>query len=77
MANHVLGSKTSYQFSCVKCNSESYEIGELRASGGFWSTFFNYNKNRFYFLSCSECGHTEFYNRQLGKGQKLFDLLTG
>ncbi|HGY9597196.1 TPA: zinc ribbon domain-containing protein [Vibrio campbellii] len=80
MANHLLGNdkvKSKFEYCCDKCGSESYEVGELRASGGFWSTLFNYNKHRFYFLSCSSCGHTEFYKRGLGTGQKILDFLGG
>ncbi|YCO05526.1 zinc ribbon domain-containing protein [Vibrio sp. VNB-15] len=28
-------------------------------------------------MSCSSCGHTEFYKRGLGTGQKILDFLVG
>ncbi|MBD1560072.1 DNA-binding protein, partial [Vibrio sp. S9_S30] len=80
MANHLLeveGMKSKFEYCCDKCGSDSYEVGELRASGGFLSTILNYNKHRFYFLSCSRCGYTDFYKRGLGTGQKILDLLSG
>ncbi len=42
MANHLLGNdkmKSEFEYCCDKCGSESYEVGELRASGGFWVHF--------------------------------------
>ena len=80
MASHLLeveGMKSKFEYCCEKCGFESYEVGELRASGGFLSTLFNYNKHRFYFLSCGRCGHTDFYKRGIGTGQKILDLLSG
>ncbi|WP_238930635.1 DNA-binding protein, partial [Vibrio sp. S9_S30] len=41
MANHLLeveGMKSKFEYCCDKCGSDSYEVGELRASGGFLST---------------------------------------
>ncbi|MGR5419520.1 zinc ribbon domain-containing protein [Vibrio diabolicus] len=53
MANHLLGNdkvKSKFEYCCDKCGSESYEVGELRASGGFLSTFFQLQQTPFLFL---------------------------
>ena len=63
------------KYHCVKCKSQDFEVGELMASGGGISSFFNLNNKRFYHLSCNDCGYTEFYRGSVSTKQKLFDLL--
>lgn len=62
---------------CPKCGSHGKKQGEFRASGGFWSSFFDYSNKRFRYLSCRQCGYTEFYNSSISGAQKFFDFLAG
>jgi len=62
---------------CVKCGATSREHSELRASGGFWSSFFDVNNRRFHAVSCTRCGHTEFYKASIAGSVKLLDFLGG
>ena len=62
---------------CPKCGAYGKELGEFRAAGGFWSSFFDYSNKRFRFLSCKKCGYTEFYNSSVSGASKFFDFLAG
>jgi uncharacterized protein len=60
---------------CRKCRSIERKTGEFRASGGFLSSFFDFATERFTFVSCGQCGYTEFYNSKLGSGIRIVDFL--
>ena len=62
-------------YSCPKCGNQAYESGQIRVSGGFWSSFFDVGNRRFNSVSCTECGYTEFYKRTVSGIQKVFDFL--
>ena len=62
---------------CPKCGTYGKEQGEFRAAGGFWSSFFDYSNKRFRYLSCRNCGYTEFYNSYISGTSKFFDFLAG
>ena len=62
-------------FICPKCGSRSYETGQIRVSGGFWSSFFDVGNQRYNAVSCTVCGYTEFYKRTVSGIQKVFDFL--
>ena len=68
--------RTLQDFSkCLKCGSTTKDAGEFRASGGFWSSFFDLSNRRFRYLTCRRCGFTEFYNAQISGAAKVFDFL--
>jgi predicted nucleic-acid-binding Zn-ribbon protein len=60
---------------CIKCASTERKTGELRASGGLASSFFDVATERFVYVSCRKCGYTELYNAKLGMGSKIIDFL--
>ena len=62
-------------YSCPKCGSKTYEMGQIRVSGGFWSSFFDVGNKRYNAVSCMRCGYTEFYKRTVSGVQKVFDFL--
>jgi hypothetical protein len=68
-------SSGALQYRCSKCCATTYETGQIRVSGGFWSSFFHVGNRRFNSVSCAECGYTEFYKRTVSGAQKLFDFL--
>ncbi|MBI4499092.1 MAG: zinc ribbon domain-containing protein [Chloroflexi bacterium] len=61
-------------FQCAKCNSHQYETGQVRMSGGFWSSFFNLENKRFTTVTCTQCGYTEMYRGEVGTLAKIFDF---
>ena len=62
---------------CPKCGAYGKQQGEFRAAGGFWSSFFDYSNKRFRYLSCVNCGYTEFYNSSISGVANFFDFLAG
>ena len=52
-------------------------MGQIRVSGGFWSSFFDVGNRRYSAVSCTECGYTEFYKKTVSGIQKVFDFLGG
>ena len=64
-------------YSCRKCGHAAYETGEIRASGGVWSSLFDLETERFSFVACAKCQYTEFYRTELSNLQKVLDLLAG
>jgi predicted nucleic-acid-binding Zn-ribbon protein len=63
------------KYACAKCGATHKVTGEIRASGGFWSSFFDVSTRRFTYVSCGRCGHTELYNQSIGTGSKILDFL--
>ena len=51
-------------FKCSECGNTSYETGQIRVSGGFWSSFFDVGNRRYNAVSCNACGYTKFYKNQ-------------
>ena len=64
-------------YTCLKCGSHAYEMGQIRVSGDFWSSFFDVGNRRYNAVSCIECGYTEFYKKTVSGIQKVFDFLGG
>lgn len=62
---------------CPKCASVARKTGQFRASGGGVSAYFNFATERFTYVSCANCGYTEFYNSKLGLGSRIIDFLGG
>jgi len=65
------------KWSCPKCSEKTYEIGEIRVAGGFWSKIFNVQSKRYSSVSCEKCSFTEFYKSQSSSTMaNIFDLFT-
>lgn len=62
---------------CPKCGSVERKTGAFRASGGGLSAFFNFATEKFTYVSCANCGYTEFYSAKLGMGSRVIDFLGG
>ncbi|MEI6050875.1 MAG: zinc ribbon domain-containing protein [Bacteroidota bacterium] len=60
------------KYSCPKCGSKNCKTGEIRTTGGFFTSFLNIQYKHFTSVICSECGYTELYSLPL---KKLFDIL--
>jgi uncharacterized protein len=49
------------KFTCPKCGSKEYEIGEMWTVGSFWTRMFEVHNRRFTYISCQKCHYSEFY----------------
>ena len=70
-------SQEASSYRCPKCGCIHYETGQIRVSGGFWSSLFDVGNRRFNSISCRDCGYTEFYKRTVSGAQQFFDFLGG
>jgi predicted nucleic-acid-binding Zn-ribbon protein len=61
---------------CPKCANTSYEIGEFRATGGFWTKIFDIQSRRFTTVSCRRCRYTEIYKADSSMLGNIFDFFT-
>ena len=59
---------------CLRCSHTEFEQGEMRATGGFWSKFFNIQTEKFISITCRRCQFTEFYKRSTSTGENIFDF---
>ena len=64
-------------FECSKCGSNSFEKGEMRVAGGFWSSAMEVENRRFLWIACSKCGYTELYKSTVPGVQQFFDFISG
>ncbi len=62
--------------SCLKCKSNEFESGQVRASGGFWSKMFDIQNLKFVRLTCKKCGYTELYKKGTKTAENILDLFT-
>ena len=51
---------------------ENYNLGEIRATGSFWSKIFNIQNKRFSSVTCEKCSYTELYRRQSASTMAIF-----
>ncbi len=63
-------------WSCSKCGKRTYEQGEMRVSGGFWSRIFDVQNKKYVSISCMDCGYTEFYKRSNSTAGNVLDFFT-
>lgn len=59
-------------FTCPRCGHGGYEVGELRASGGFLGKLFDVQRQKFTTVTCESCRHTDLYK---GDSSLLGDVL--
>ncbi len=63
-------------FKCMKCSNQQCSVGEIHASGGFWSKIFNVQARKLKTVSCNQCGFTELYTAgKAGALGNIFDFL--
>ncbi|MHB8100774.1 MAG: zinc ribbon domain-containing protein [Methanosarcina sp.] len=63
-------------FTCSKCGNNSYETGEIRATGGFLSKLLDVQNKKFTHVTCKRCKYTEFYQADSSMRGNIFDLFT-
>jgi hypothetical protein len=63
-------------YQCPKCGCHSYEVSEIRATGGFFTKIFDVQSRKFTAVSCSQCKYTEFYKAESSMLGNIFDFFT-
>ena len=63
-------------YRCPRCTNTDYEVGELRAAGGFWSKIFDVQGSRFTTVTCTRCRRTELFKADTSLLGNIFDLFT-
>ena len=64
------------KYTCPKCGNSTYEIGEMRATGGTLSKIFDIQTEKFSSVSCEKCKYTEFYKAPTSALSNIFDFFT-
>ena len=65
------------KFQCLKCGHTKCEVGEIRTSRSFLSSFFNVQSAKYSAVVCSRCAFTEFYQGQVPAGEQAIDFVFG
>lgn len=63
-------------YTCPKCKNNTYETGEMRATGGTLSKIFDVQNKKFTSVTCSRCSYTEFYKASTSALSNIFDFFT-
>ena len=63
-------------YTCPKCSNTQYEVGELRAAGGFFTKVFDIQSKRFSTVTCTRCKYTEIYKADSNMLGNIFDFFT-
>ncbi len=67
---------TQQTYSCTKCNSTEYRVGNLRTTGSGISRFLNVQNQKYSTVACMACGYTELYRLDGGRFGNILDLFT-
>ena len=62
-------------YSCANCSNPTYSVEEIRATGKY-SRFFDVQNKKFTAIICDNCGRTDFYRAEGGRGGNILDFLT-
>ena len=63
-------------YTCPKCGSKTYQVGQMRATGGTLSKIFDIQTEKFSSVTCEKCKYTEFYKAPTGSLSNIFDFFT-
>ena len=69
-------SRNLLDFTCAKCLNKTYELGQMRATGGTLSKIFDIQTEKFSTVTCEKCKHTEFYKAPTSSLSNIFDFFT-
>ncbi len=62
------------KWECPKCKNDSYEMDEIRTTGGALSKFFNVQNKKFVAITCTKCKYTEFYKGETSTLGNIIDF---
>ena len=65
-----------HRWQCPRCGYESYEVDEMRATGGALAKIFDVQNKKFTTVSCEQCRYTEFYKADSSTLGNVFDFFT-
>ncbi len=70
------------KFRCPKCGSTRGRVKKLAMTGaGLFDRWMDWQRNKYYFVSCTNCGYTEVYDAEVLDGRDdisdLLDLIFG
>ena len=63
-------------YTCAKCGNTQYDVGEMRATGGFLGKLFDVQSKRFTTVTCTQCQYTEMYRAPSSMLGNIFDFFT-
>ena len=63
-------------YKCPKCQNKTYQVSEMRATGGTLSKIFDVQNKKFTSVTCENCTYTEFYKTKTSGLSNIFDLFT-
>lgn len=66
---------THDDWTCPKCNHDTFETAELRASGRGISSMLDIENQQFTTVTCTQCRYTELYATDAGSIQQVLDFL--
>jgi len=69
-------SNEALNYTCPKCGNRSYEVGQMRATGGFFSKIFDIQTEKFTSVTCERCKYTDFYKAPTAALSNIFDFFT-
>jgi predicted nucleic-acid-binding Zn-ribbon protein len=73
---HEMNGGEPLNYKCPKCNHSQYELGEFRASGGFWTKIFDIQSRRYSTVTCAQCRYTEIFQADSSMLGNVFDFFT-
>ncbi|WP_066188002.1 MULTISPECIES: zinc ribbon domain-containing protein [Gracilibacillus] len=62
---------------CMKCGSRNADQKEVAMTGTGLSKMFDVQHNRFIVVYCTDCGYSEFYNKEASTAGNVLDLFFG
>ena len=65
-----------FNYTCPKCKNTECDVGEFRATGGFFGKVFDVQSKRFTTVTCTNCQYTEIYRTSSSMLGNIFDLFT-
>ncbi len=71
-----MNSSEPLNYRCPKCGNSQYEVGEFRASGGFWTKIFDIQSRRYSTVTCTQCRYTEIFQADSSMLGNIFDFFT-
>jgi len=57
------------EFACARCGHKGAHVERLAMTGTGLSAWFEIQKYRYAFVSCTHCGYTEVYNLRMLEGK--------
>lgn len=67
---------TGLNYRCPKCGCSTCDVGELRATGGFFTKVFDVQSKKFSTVTCSQCKYTELFKADSSMLGNIFDFFT-